>query len=848
MVMSAEQFTRQAQEAIQSSQELVRRYQHSQWDVEHMLLALVALEDGLPSRILHELGVNAETVKSRLHQTLEAAPKLVSGPQQIFITPRLQRMLQTAQEESARLKDQFISVEHLLLAAAQESAGDSARLFQELGLTKEMVYQAMQKLRGAHRVDDQNAEQRYRSLEKYSVDLTELARSGKLDPVVGRDAEIRQTMQTLTRRTKNNPVLIGDAGVGKTAIAEGLAIKIVDDDVPDSLRSRRVMALDMGRLVAGARFRGEFEERLKSVIDEVTSAQGEVIMFLDEMHTLVGAGAGEGGLDASNMLKPALARGELQAIGATTLDEFRKHIERDPALARRFHPVYVDEPDAADAVAILHALKPRYEAHHKVSITDAAIDAAVRLSSRYVTDRFLPDKAIDFMDEAASKVRIDAGTLPPPVREMEKQRRELADLEERANQLGDYQNAAAHRTERLRIEANLDAARADLAPAAGPGLAANPAANPEVNRAVNELTVNEKDIAELVARWTGIPVGQLLAGEAERLLEMEEHLHRRVIGQDEAVNAVADTIRRARSGLSDPRRPFGSFIFLGPTGVGKTELAKALAEFLFNDADSILRLDMSEYGERHTASRLIGAPPGYVGYDDAGQLTETVRRRPHQVILLDEIEKAHPEVFNLLLQILEDGRLTDGQGRTVDFRNCIIIMTSNLGTGDLSQRPFGFNPAAGEDRNSGAVTPELSRSVHDALKRAFRPELLNRIDETIVFHPLSRDQIGCIVGLMVGEVQNRLAERNITAALTAAAGDWLVKEGFDLTYGARPLRRAIQRYVETPLSRRILAGEFGEGDHIVIDAGGDGGGLELRVETDLAGIANAADAELANAA
>ena len=826
MVMSAEQFTRQAQEAIQSSQELVRRYQHSQWDVEHVLLALVALEDGLPSRILHELGVNAETVKSRLHQALEAAPKLVSGPQQIFITPRLQRMLQTAQEESARLKDQFISVEHLLLAAAQESAGDSARLFQELGLNQEMVYQAMQKLRGAHRVDDQNAEQRYRSLEKYSVDLTELARSGKLDPVVGRDAEIRQTMQTLTRRTKNNPVLIGDAGVGKTAIAEGLAIKIVDDDVPDSLRNRRVMALDMGRLVAGARFRGEFEERLKSVIDEVTSAQGEVIMFLDEMHTLVGAGAGEGGLDASNMLKPALARGELQAIGATTLDEFRKHIERDPALARRFHPVYVDEPGADDALAILHALKPRYEAHHKVSITDDAIAAAVRLSSRYVTDRFLPDKAIDFMDEAASKVRIDAGTLPPPVQKMEKRRRELADLEERANQLDDYPRAAAHRTERLRIEENLNAERAALPPAAGPN-----------------LTVNEADIAQLVANWTGIPVGQLLAGEAERLLEMEEHLHRRVIGQNEAVQAVADTIRRARSGLSDPRRPFGSFIFLGPTGVGKTELAKALAEFLFNDADSMVRLDMSEYGERHTTSRLIGAPPGYVGYDDAGQLTEIVRRRPHQVILLDEIEKAHPDVFNLLLQILEDGRLTDGQGRTVDFRNCIIIMTSNLGTGDLSQRPFGFNPAAGDDRNSGIVTPELSRSVHDALKRAFRPELLNRIDETIVFHPLSRDQIGCIVGLMVSEVQNRLAERNITCALTAAAADWLVKEGFDITYGARPLRRAIQRYVETPLSRRILAGEFTEGDHIVIDAGGAGTELELRVDS---GASDGAD--LASAA
>ena len=831
MVMSAEQFTRQAQEAIQSSQELVRRYQHSQWDVEHVLLALVALDDGLPSRILQELGVNAEAVKSRLHQTLEAAPKLVSGPQQIFITPRLQRMLQTAQEESARLKDQFISVEHLLLAAARENAGDSARLFQELGINQEMVYQAMQKLRGSHRVDDQDAEQRYRSLEKYSVDLTELARIGKLDPVVGRDAEIRQAMQTLTRRTKNNPVLIGDAGVGKTAIAEGLAIKIVDDDVPDSLSNRRVMALDMGRLVAGAKFRGEFEERLKSVIDEVTSAQGEVILFLDEMHTLVGAGAGEGGLDASNMLKPALARGELQAIGATTLDEFRKHIERDPALARRFHPVYVDEPDAAAAVAILQALKPRYEAHHKVSITDAALDAAVRLSSRYVTDRFLPDKAIDFIDEAASKVRIDAGTLPPQVQKMENRRRELADLEERANQLGDYQRAAEHRTERLRIEESLDAERAAIEHTTGP-----------------DLVVNEKDIAELVARWTGIPVGQLLAGEAERLLQMEEHLHRRVIGQDEAVKAVANTVRRARSGLSDPRRPFGSFIFLGPTGVGKTELAKALSEFLFNDADSMVRLDMSEYGERHTVSRLIGAPPGYVGYDDAGQLTEAVRRRPHRVILLDEIEKAHPDVFNLLLQILEDGRLTDGQGRTVDFRNCIIVMTSNLGTGHLSQRPFGFNPAADDAGNSGKVTAELERSVHDALKRAFRPELLNRIDETIVFHPLSRDQISCIVGLMVDEVRQRLAERSISCTLTAAAADWLAREGFDASYGARPLRRAIQRHVETPLSQGVLAGQFNDGDHITIDMNAAGNGLELRAVADTDADAAGADASMGIAA
>ena len=813
MVLSAEKFTRQAQEALQRSQELVRNYRHSQWDVEHVLLALVALEGGLPERILQELGVDPETVKSRLHQSLEAAPKVVSDSQQIFITPRLQRLLQLSDEEAQRLHDQFISVEHLLVAAARESSGDSARVFRELGINQEMVYQAMQKLRGAHRVDDPNAEQRYRSLEKYSVDLTELARVGKLDPVVGREKEIRQVMQTLTRRTKNNPVLIGEAGVGKTAIAEGLASKIICDDVPDSLHNKRVMALDMGRLVAGAKFRGEFEERLKSVIDEVTSSNGEVIVFLDEMHTLVGAGAGEGGLDASNMLKPPLARGELQAIGSTTLDEFRKHIERDPALARRFQPVFVEEPTAEETVSILRALKPRYEAHHKVTITDNALESAVRLSDRYITDRKLPDKAIDFIDEAASKVRIDAGSLPPQVQQMENRRRELADLEERANQMSDYERAAQHRTERLRLEEELNAEHQRIEHTSGP-----------------DLVVNEKDIAELVSNWTGIPVGQLMEGEAERLLHMEDHLHKRVIGQDEAINAVADTIRRARSGLNDPRRPFGSFIFLGPTGVGKTELSRALAEFLFADEDSMVRLDMSEYGERHTVSRLIGAPPGYVGYDDAGQLTEAVRRRPHRVILFDEIEKAHPDVFNLLLQILEDGRLTDGQGRTVDFRNTVIIMTSNLGTGDMSQRPFGFNPASERSEEAGKVTPELARAVHAALRQQFRPELLNRIDETIVFHPLSREQIGQIVGLLVGQVQERLAERRITCELTEAGCDWLVREGFDVTYGARPLRRAIQRHLENQLSRGVLSGEFNEGDHVVAKLNDAGDGLSLKVK------------------
>ena len=812
MVMTADKFTRQAQEALQRSQELVRNYQHSQWDVEHVLLALVALEDGLPERIFRELGVDVEAVKTRLHQSLDSAPKVVSGTQQIFITPRLQRMLQVADEEAQRLKDQFISVEHLLVAAARENTGDSARLFQDLGVNQEMMYQAMQKLRGSHRVEDQNAEQKYRSLEKYSVDLTELARVGKLDPVVGREQEIRQVMQTLTRRTKNNPVLIGEAGVGKTAIAEGLASKIICDDVPDSLHNKRVMALDMGRLVAGAKFRGEFEERLKSVIDEVTSSNGEVIVFLDEMHTLVGAGAGEGGLDASNMLKPALARGELQAIGSTTLDEYRRHIERDPALARRFQPVFVEEPTPEQALDILMALKPRYEAHHRVTLSDGAIAAAVRLSDRYITDRKLPDKAIDFMDEAGSKVRIDAGMLPPNLQEMENRRRELTDLEERANQMSDYERAAQYRTERLRLDEEVTAEHEAIEHTTGP-----------------DLVVNEKDIAELVSNWTGIPVGQLMEGEAERLLHMEEHLHRRVVGQNEAISAVADTIRRARSGLNDPKRPYGSFIFLGPTGVGKTELSRALADFLFNDEDSMVRLDMSEYGERHTVSRLIGAPPGYVGYDDAGQLTEAVRRRPHRVILFDEIEKAHPDVFNLLLQILEDGRLTDGQGRTVDFRNTVIIMTSNLGTGDLGQRPFGLSPTADREQDAGKVSAELSRSVREALQRAFRPELLNRIDETIVFHPLSRVQIGEIVGLMVGEVQKRLAERDITCELTEAGCDWLVNEGFNVTYGARPLRRAIQRHLENRLAQGVLSGEFQEHDHVIADVNDAGDGLALRV-------------------
>jgi ATP-dependent Clp protease ATP-binding subunit ClpC len=771
---------------------------------------LIGLEDGIPSKILEELGVSADAMKARLHHSLEAAPKVVQGFNQIYATPRVQRMLENARQESERLNDQFISVDHLLVAAAMESQGDSAKILADFGINRDLVYQALLKTRGSHRVDDPRAESRYRALERYSIDLTKLAREGKLDPVIGRDVEIRQVMQTLTRRKKNNPVIIGEAGVGKTAIAEGLASRIAAGDVPSSLKGRRVLALDMGALVAGSKFRGEFEERLKAVVDEVKQAQREVILFLDEIHTMVGAGAAEGGIDASNLLKPALARGELQAIGATTADEYRRYIEKDAALARRFQPIYLEEPSLDETMEILKALRPRYEAHHKVTIDDSALVAAARLSDRYITDRQLPDKAIDFIDEAASKLRIDAETLPGNLQETENRIRQLADQEEAVAQRFDYQQAAQFRTERLRLEREYQAEKQRL----------------QGERNI-DMVVDEADIAELVSRWTGIPTGRLLEKEAERLVHMEEVLHQRIVGQEEAVAAVSEAIRRSRSGLSDPRRPIGSFIFLGPTGVGKTELAKALAEFLFDDESNMVRTDMSEYMEKHTVSRLIGAPPGYVGYDEAGQLTEAVRRRPYRVILFDEIEKAHPDVFNILLQILEDGRLTDGHGRTVDFRNTVVIMTSNLGTADLQRQPFGFRT---EGRDQQAEEERLRTSVNDALKRTFRPEFLNRIDETIVFHPLTREQIVQVVGLMVRDVQERLEDRGITFELTLGASEWLAREGFDPVYGARPLRRAIQRYLENPLSKGILAGDFHEGDHVVVDSGVSGLALTKAAE------------------
>jgi len=717
---------------------------------------------------------------------------------QIYATPRATRLLEDAKTEADRLKDDFIGAEHLFIAAAMESQGDASRILKDHGIDQEKIYQALVEIRGNHRVDDPRAESHYRSLDKYSIDLTHLARQGKLDPVVGRDEEIRQVMQTLTRRKKNNPVIIGEAGVGKTAVVEGLAARIVAGDVADSLKNRRVLALDMGALVAGSKFRGEFEERLKAVMDEVKQAHREVILFLDEIHTMVGAGASEGGIDASNMLKPALARGELQCIGATTLDEYRKYIEKDSALERRFQPVILDEPTVEETVDILRILRPRYEAHHKIDIDDSALVAAARLSDRYVTGRQLPDKAVDFIDEAASKLRIDAESLPADVKNKEERIAELLDQEEAAAQRTEYERAAEIRVERLRLHEEYETERISLLK----------------DRNV-DMTVTELDIAELVSKWTGIPTGRLLEGEGERLVQMEGNLHKRIVGQEEAVIAVAEAIRRSRSGLSDPRRPIGSFIFLGPTGVGKTELAKSLAQFMFNDESNMVRIDMSEYMEKHSVARLIGAPPGYVGYEEGGQLTEAVRRRPYRVLLFDEIEKAHPDVSNVLLQLLEDGRLTDGRGRTVDFRNTVIIMTSNLGTAGIRRQATGFRTdgTAGEDEDK-----RLHDSINSALKETFRPEFLNRIDETIIFHPLTQEEIGRVVELMIQDVQGRLEERGITFELTTDANLWLGREGYDLVYGARPLRRAITRFLENPMSKGILSGEFTSGDHILVDA------------------------------
>ena len=796
MVMRPDKYTEKAQEVMRTSQELVKEKNHNQWDVEHLVLAMLEQTDGVALEILEKLGADTAGMIAKFERALTKTPTVAYPSQNIYITPRISALLDRAAEEMKRLRDELIGIDHLLVAAVEERDGDTPDIFKEFGVEKEKVYQALQEIRGTHRVTDPQAESRYQSLQKYSTDLTELAERGKLDPVIGREMEIRRVIQILTRRTKNNPVIIGEAGVGKTAIAEGLAQRIIVGDVPDSVKGRKVISLDMGSMVAGSKFRGEFEERLKAVMDEIRKAGGEIILFIDEIHQVVGAGAAEGAIDASTMLKPALARGELQCVGATTSDEYRKYIEKNAALERRFQPVYVEEPSVEDAIEILRGLRPRYEAHHKITIADSALAAAARLSQRYVSDRFLPDKAIDLIDEASSKLRIELEGAPPELKEMEKEVQYLADQEGSASQRDDFQRAAELKSERLALQEKHEKARDEW-----------------FQREKLDGTVDEEDIAETVALMTGIPVMRMLQGEADRLLNMEKSLRERVIGQEEAIDSISEAIRRARAGLNDPKRPIGSFIFLGPTGVGKTELARALTEYLFDDEDAMVRIDMSEYMDKHTVSRMIGAPPGYIGFDEGGQLTEAVRRRPYRVLLLDEIEKAHPDVFNVLLQLLEDGRLTDGQGRTVSFSNTVIIMTSNLGTSRVQEDPVGFL----RTNTNGMDNQEIKRNVERALRQEFRPEFLNRIDEIVVFRSLGQEEIVQIVDLLVEEVQERLSDRGISIELTPRAKEWIAGKGFDPAFGARPLRRTVQRYVETPLARKILAGEIGDGGRITID-------------------------------
>jgi ATP-dependent Clp protease ATP-binding subunit ClpC len=798
-MMRFDRFTERAQEAAQRAAEIIQRYGHNQIDTEHILLALIEQPQGVIPQILELLKIDPNAISERLDYILRTSPKASifgGGAGQIFITPRVKRIIDLANEEASRLKDEYISTEHIFLAILSERNTPAARLLEGAGLTRERVYDAVMQLRGGQRVTDPQAETRYRTLEKYSRDLTQLAREGKLDPVIGRDNEILRVMQILSRRTKNNPVLIGEAGVGKTAIVEGLAQKIAANDVPEILSGKKVISLDLSAMIAGSRFRGEFEERLKAAIEEVQRSEGEIILFIDELHTVVGAGAAQGAMDASNMLKPALARGELQCVGATTLDEYHKYIEKDAALERRFAPVYVDEPNVEDTIKMLMGLRDRYEAHHKVRFSDDALVAAVQLSTRYVTDRRLPDKAIDLMDEAAAKLRVALYSMPPELKKMKGEIDRLAAEEEQAGVERDYERAARMKADRLRLHEDFNTKRDQW----------------EVEHKLDEM-VDVNDIAGVIAQWTGIPVSQMMQSEAQRLLIMEEKLHERIIGQDEAIHAISDAIRRARSGLKDPSRPIGSFIFIGPSGVGKTELAKALAEFLFDDEDALVRLDMSEYREQHTASRLFGAPPGYVGYEEGGQLTEAVRRRPYRVILFDEIEKAHPEVWNALLQILDDGRLTDGQGQVVDFRNTVLIMTSNLGTEFVRQGgTLGFLPQGNSDEER-----EAHLKIEKSLKSTFRPEFLNRIDEIIMFSPLSLEQMQEIVDLQMKEIQQRLEEHGLKVFLTENARNWLAKEGYDAAFGARPLRRALQKFVESPLSIKLLSGDFVNGDKVYVD-------------------------------
>jgi ATP-dependent Clp protease ATP-binding subunit ClpC len=802
MMMRFDRFTERAQDAAQRAAEIIQRYGHNQIDTEHILLALIEQPQGVISQILEKLNVDIEALTDRIDQQLRTSTKASiygGGAGQIFITPRVKRVVDMANEEANNLNDEYISTEHIFLAILSERNTAIARLLSGAGITKERVYDAIKEIRGGQRVTDRKAESRYRTLEKYSRDLTQMAKEGKLDPVIGRDEEILRLIQILSRRTKNNPVLIGEAGVGKTAIVEGLAQKIATNDVPEILMGKRVVALDLGAMIAGSRFRGEFEERLKAAIEEIQRSEGEIILMIDELHTVVGAGAAQGAMDASNMLKPALARGELQCIGATTLDEYHKHIEKDAALERRFAPIYVDEPNVDETIEMLRGLRDRYEAHHKVRFSDQALRAAARLSHRYVTDRHLPDKAIDVIDEAAAKLRVALYSLPPELKAMKDDIDRFAAEEEQAGVERNYERAAEMKAQRLRLEDDFHAKRDAW----------------EAEHKLDEV-VDENDIASVVAQWTGIPVSQVMETEAQKLLQMEERIMERIIGQDEAIHALADAIRRARAGLKDPRRPIGSFIFLGSSGVGKTEMAKALAEFLFDDEDSLVRIDMSEYREQHTVSRLFGAPPGYVGYEEGGQLTEAVRRRPYRVILFDEIEKAHPEVWNSLLQILDDGRLTDGQGRLVDFRNTVLIMTSNIGTEFVGRSgALGFR-RQGEDGLEEQDRASVER-IEKKLKDTFRPEFLNRIDEIIIFSHLTPQHMERIVDLQMEQVRQRLAEHGVDVELTEASRKWLAQEGYDPAFGARPLHRAMQKYVESPLSVKLLQGVFNSGDKIIVD-------------------------------
>ena len=810
-----EKFTERARELVQSAQDILVRYQHTQLDTEHLLLAMLEQNEGLAVQVLQKLNVDPRALSHAAEEVLARAPKVqyADSGAQVYITPRIKRVFDLAKEEAQRLQDSYIGVEHLLLGLVKEGDGGAARLLKQQNVDEEKVYRALQAVRGSARVTDENPEEKYRMLERFSRDLTALAREDKIDPVIGRDEEIKRTIQILSRRTKNNPVLIGDPGVGKTAIAEGLALKIAQGDVPENLRGRRLLALDMGALVAGSKFRGEFEERLKGVMDEVRKAAGQVILFLDELHTVVGAGAAEGAMDASNMLKPALARGELQCIGATTLDEYRRNIEKDAALERRFQPIVVGEPSVEDTIEILRGLRDKYEAHHTVTIDDSALIAAAELSNRYVTDRFLPDKAIDLIDEAASKIRIEKSSMPSEIKDMEDRLNRLVAEGRAAADARDYEKAARFRDEEVALRRVYTEQRDAWMRDSGV-----------------DSVVDEHDIAELISKATGIPVFRMFEEEAEKLLNMEVKLHERVIGQEAAIEAVSEAVRRGRAGLKDPNRPVGSFLFLGPTGVGKTELARALAQFMFDDPDAMIRIDMSEYMEKHSVARLIGAPPGYVGYDEGGQLTEAVRRRPYRVVLLDEIEKAHPDVFNILLQLLDAGRLTDSTGRTVDFKNTVVILTSNIGSQFIEAMPVGAGP-----HEQDALYEKMKAKVTEQLRQHFRPELLNRIDEIIVFHALNQEQIKSIVDLLLKGTERQLADRKLHLEVTEAAKTLIAESGFDPLYGARPLRRTIQRMVENPISSGILRREFRDGDTIVVDSDGEKIVTRLKVPTAVEG-------------